>query len=457
MKKMFLQCLSMISLIVLGSCATYEYSPNKQADEYSPSKQAAQSHDIYGVFVTDDIGNILANQDVKVTFYHPKGIEEQSMQLDANGTTCFVVPTYPDILGYSESGVKITVVYAEYGEIDFAASVTRHQGTELAKFHISPPLHKYIITVMSADQGPIEGAEIEIHTTTERKSYESYGVTDENGNYVHTVLALNGFKEFGTISNESKIGYVMSLSGYYGLSGEMRCQTSVLDWDNRIDGYSISFVQNMLGATLVPYTIVDASADDGADADLSTSRFLDRVSSSIQEVSVMMICPQDYLKIDWLESSEDESMREAILDILPRLQLVTDLAEYKLSLRSIHRSTFKGSSFIALQVEDTSIYNTLKTSRRQLAALTLDDVLSNLLKTLSELPQDVGVFDGFDITACRRMRDFSTESVSEVVRYRFILESDYIKKYLNSDITGQDLMERATILMDGDRIKVTVH
>lgn len=124
---------------------------------------------------------------------------------------------------------------------------------------------------------------------------------------------------------------------------------------------------------------------------------------------------------------------------------------------ALSTATFKEKSYLALKLDSDVVYNTIQVNQAERASRQTEIALIKL-KEMFSIVGKAPMFDGVKILAPIYSRDFVNERYRDPHEERFeiYVSFDLLKKFVESDITNQELTEGSIILIDGSRVKVNL-
>lgn len=126
-------------------------------------------------------------------------------------------------------------------------------------------------------------------------------------------------------------------------------------------------------------------------------------------------------------------------------------------LRGTSTSTFKGKKYFQISLNSTTTYNSLKFDKYAVAKNLFDDSIRKVLNPLNEGISNVKYFYGYDLIIYGHMKNLADKyATPEKVEYRFLMPEETVKRYKDKDISGQQLLNASVILMNDERIDVSL-
>jgi hypothetical protein len=166
-----------------------------------------------------------------------------------------------------------------------------------------------------------------------------------------------------------------------------------------------------------------------------------------------LIKPTDYLSDDFMNISQYAELKTKVLSFTNYILLQGILSDANLSTKSIRTTNFKDNLYLSLQFNSTNVFNSLKFNKYDVGKKLFDDVIRKILNPLNDnLSLEEGLY-GYDLILNGYIKNFANEDENNTkVEYRFYIPKDVVKKYKDKDISGQQLLDSAIILMDDERV-----
>ncbi len=143
-------------------------------------------------------------------------------------------------------------------------------------------------------------------------------------------------------------------------------------------------------------------------------------------------------------------------------KIPTDLQRQLLKLSDYQSENFipsmlKGKLYLEMNVpESGTVYNTLQVNLAARTASTVKTQVLPRLRVMAGSIQDAPTFYGVKLRVRMQHRNFVRESLSKFESLEIYLPYDAIQQFANHDITEQKLMDQCVVLVDGDRVDVTM-
>lgn len=119
--------------------------------------------------------------------------------------------------------------------------------------------------------------------------------------------------------------------------------------------------------------------------------------------------------------------------------------------------TFKEKDYLAVSFKDGFVYNTIQVNQAERASRLTQTAITKL----KDIQKRVGKLDGFHgikLVTDIQSRDFLKEKYSKphIEKYEIYVTYEILQKFLEAEITNQELIDGSIILVDGGRVKVDV-
>lgn len=161
---------------------------------------------------------------------------------------------------------------------------------------------------------------------------------------------------------------------------------------------------------------------------------------------------KDYLKI--LGKSDVLFLAKTLIFIWTVVDLNLT-PESTLQIGSVKASKFKGNKYLQFTFIHNNVFNTLKLSKHDVGTILFTEAVRDTLIPLSENIGDSKMFYGYEFKVIGYMKNFAYEyETAKPIEYSFLIPANVINKYKNRDITGQQVLDASTILMENQRIEL---
>jgi len=115
-------------------------------------------------------------------------------------------------------------------------------------------------------------------------------------------------------------------------------------------------------------------------------------------------------------------------------------------------SEFKKLKYMSIKLENRIAFNDNLLTSYVIGARVFDEVVKKMLQQVSADSADLG-FDGYDITVLSQKKIFEDKnSVVKPVDFRFYFSKKLVAKYIDKDLSGQQLLDGSIILLNDDRV-----
>jgi hypothetical protein len=117
---------------------------------------------------------------------------------------------------------------------------------------------------------------------------------------------------------------------------------------------------------------------------------------------------------------------------------------------------FKGSTYLAVTLGyDGTVYNTLQLNQSARIAKVINDRLLDDIKAFQGVANLAGI-DGVEFTAQIYFRDFVNEILATSDSLEIYVPLGLANKFANQDITSQQLMDGSVVILNGNRVQVSL-
>jgi hypothetical protein len=166
----------------------------------------------------------------------------------------------------------------------------------------------------------------------------------------------------------------------------------------------------------------------------------------------------EFLKSDYLSKRQDEilprmftgSLSTIPLDVQKKLHIWV-----KLNNSAFKEVVYKDKKYISLQVPNDVVYNTIQLNQAERTARQTEKSLIDL-KEVFAITGSMDGLDGIKIESTISSYNFVRKDEQTVEKFEMLVTFDVLKKYVEADITNQDMVDSAIILLDGSRMKVNI-
>jgi len=162
-----------------------------------------------------------------------------------------------------------------------------------------------------------------------------------------------------------------------------------------------------------------------------------------------------YKKEDFLsEDFDNEVLKGQVLDLLDYLYSQGILeGNNLLKPFSIDYDDFRGSNNLTFVYQNFSVFNSVKLTKYEVVSRVFDESIRKQLNPLNDFLSEQESIDGYSISVNTSYKNFTDdEEIPEELLVTFHIDKNDIKEYKDFDITGQELLNRSFIILDGERI-----
>ena len=118
---------------------------------------------------------------------------------------------------------------------------------------------------------------------------------------------------------------------------------------------------------------------------------------------------------------------------------------------------YKEKQYLRFLVENNTDYNTRVVSDSQRTSTVIKGKLLEPIKFYYSKIKEINGVDGLKMIVTVFYRDFVTETADKKDTLELYVPKDEIGKFINADITSQEIMNKSTILLNGNRIQVDLN
>lgn len=272
------------------------------------------------------------------------------------------------------------------------------------KPYFSTVMHNYDFNVIDIDGNPISGAKINYNVKERNNDIDSgTKLTNKNGKLEVNVVASPDPSMEYVGSYGTSINYIIDKDGYYGYKGN-----------------SSSFASN---------------------------------NSNI-DIKAELVKPVDYFSKKFLEGNSDEKLKNNIIQLLDLIKLRGLLANAILKYRSISIIKFKHKKYVSIGFDSINVYNSIKLDRYDIGKELFDKVVRKILNPLNKYVND-SKFYGYKIHISGFYKNFANEyENNKALEFEFFMPKSVVREYKDLDISGQELLNKSIVLMDGERVEL---
>jgi len=118
--------------------------------------------------------------------------------------------------------------------------------------------------------------------------------------------------------------------------------------------------------------------------------------------------------------------------------------------------TYKGRTYFSVGLHsDGQVYNSTKLNSSVRVATVINERIIPMVKAFKRPTQESGI-DGLKFAAPIYYRDFVSEVVAQHDQLEIYLPLDLIQKFVDADITSQQLVDGSVVLLNGNRVQVSL-
>lgn len=118
---------------------------------------------------------------------------------------------------------------------------------------------------------------------------------------------------------------------------------------------------------------------------------------------------------------------------------------------------FKGNTYLAVTLgDDGTVYNTVQLNQSARIARVINERLLDDIKAFQSVANLAGI-DGVEFTARIYFRNFVSEIVATSDNLEIYVPLGLASKFANQDITSQQLMDGSVVILNGNRVQVSLN
>jgi hypothetical protein len=180
-------------------------------------------------------------------------------------------------------------------------------------------------------------------------------------------------------------------------------------------------------------------------------------------VDAVVFCgtAEEFEKSDYYAKEVADRFSRLLSEKLQLPQLTRDqtiafarLADYQID--SISVTEYKGQRYATISLDSSHEYNSIQLGQAARAARVIQDSFLIELKLAYYGLKDVPSLNGIRIDMEIPYRDFVSEYVSHHDSLTLYSAFEDLKKFADADITSQELIDRSTVLINSNRVKVSL-
>lgn len=180
---------------------------------------------------------------------------------------------------------------------------------------------------------------------------------------------------------------------------------------------------------------------------------IDKFESS-NEIYLVNKDNHDFYSQDFLSNKYNGKIKADIDSFLGQILKDGFISNSLLEIHSIDLEMFKKQKYITLSLDNQITYNNLKLNKYDIGEKLYDEVIRKMLNNFLIILENE-IVNGVSINVFAYTKNLANEyEEKEKIKYKFIMPKNYILKYKNLDITGQELLNNSYILMNDERIQL---
>lgn len=188
---------------------------------------------------------------------------------------------------------------------------------------------------------------------------------------------------------------------------------------------------------------------EGMFSKTETKDFAKNMSDASFEL--ILASPFDYL-CDPLKQSTSKALPSQVARWVIGLQIQAYLQETTFSHGDVCTSNFKGKKYASINLRHNIVYNSLRSNNYQVGVKIFDEVIRKMIQRMANGNASFAL-DGYDIS----LETASGEATKDYgdrkqLNFRFVLPKPAVQKYIEKDITGQQLINQSIVLLNDERI-----
>ena len=171
--------------------------------------------------------------------------------------------------------------------------------------------------------------------------------------------------------------------------------------------------------------------------------------------TVILYGPVYYLAPTFAASTIDREIRDRTIELISLIRLQSLEVNADLIRGAVTLSTFRNRRYLQFKINTTSTFNSLRLDKYGVAKKIFDDSIRKILNPLNEYTVSSKLIYGFDLVVLGYVKNFADKDEErEQIQYRFLIPQDSVRRYKEKDISGQQLLDAAIILMNDERIEL---
>jgi hypothetical protein len=126
------------------------------------------------------------------------------------------------------------------------------------------------------------------------------------------------------------------------------------------------------------------------------------------------------------------------------------------SILAYNKKDFKEKTYFSAEMENDVVYNTLKLNQAARAARQTEDAIKKA-KSIFQITGKLQGVEGIKIATDIYSKDFLNKFASNTTeRYEMYVSFDLLQKFIDAEITNQELVDGSIILVEGSRVKINL-
>lgn len=300
----------------------------------------------------------------------------------------------------------------------------------------------FAVKILDIDGQPIEGATVKFKFQSAHEPLkENVFTTAQNG------FALDSLRLYDS-DNYNLVDYSIEKEGFYKQFGYISIsnfgQASI---NKPIASRNSGTVSN----NDVEKQRLEEYIDTYDQVEVTDKKILNKLNYK----KIILLKPNDYLTDDLLYSTSYSTIKESVLIFIDELMIEGLLKDSYLMLKSIGIENFKDKNNLTFSFDNKIEYNSIRLNKYDVGKLIFDELIRKILTPLNSHLNTLDNFNGYDISVKTYYRSFlDKQKEASKLQFRFVIPKETVKRYKNSDITGQGVLDESIILLDDERIEL---
>jgi len=170
--------------------------------------------------------------------------------------------------------------------------------------------------------------------------------------------------------------------------------------------------------------------------------------------------PDEFERTDYFKNIEKPLLSKIFTGKLASIPAETQHSLVKVfgyDMSSITVVDFKEKSYLSVVLDNKFVYNTIQVNDAERASRKTQEALK-LLSTIGKQVKNISEVEGVKITSEILSKDFVREKYSKgkIETYEIYTSFSSLYKFIDAEITNQELIDNSIILVDGSRVKVNL-